>query len=101
MMDKKASTSYRSKLFGAKDLGAAGPGRFGGLASKNPSAPGNLNLADMPYASAVEKANTMAQRERQGLGPPIKQTKAVQDRIEKMFDLIEEKTAGIAKGGQN
>ena len=41
-------------------MGANGPGRFGGLASKNPSASRILNLSDMPYANAVEKANIIA-----------------------------------------
>jgi len=74
MLEKKTIKGYRSKLFGDKDLGlsATGPGRFGGLASKNPSAPRNMNLSDMPYANAVEKANIIAQRDKQGLGPPLK-----------------------------
>ena len=50
----------------------------------------------MPYGSAVDKANIMAQRERQGLGAPLKPTQDVQDRIEEIFTLIEEKTSSMA-----
>lgn len=39
-------------------------GRFGGLTSKNPSAPRNMNLTDMPYSNAVEKANIIAKRDK-------------------------------------
>ena len=97
MLQKKTIKGYRSKLFGDRDLGATGPGRFGGLASKNPSAPRNMNLADMPYANAVEKANIIAQRDKQGLGPPLKIKENVNLQIEKMFNLIEEKTKNIAQ----
>jgi len=52
-----------------------------------------MNPADMPYASTFEKANVMSQRQKQGIGAPVKHTQDVQDRIEKMFNLIEEKTS--------
>ena len=64
MLEKKNINGFRSKLFGDRDLGATGPGRFGGLASKNPSAPRNMNLTEMPYANAVEKANIIAKRDK-------------------------------------
>jgi len=50
----------------------------------------------LPYPSAVDKANIVAQREKQGLGAPLKQSQDVQDRIEEIFALIEEKTSSMA-----
>ena len=70
MQDKKATTGHRSRLFGQKELNISGAGGLGGLNSKIPQIPRSLNPADMVYANAVDKANTMAQRERMGLGPP-------------------------------
>jgi hypothetical protein len=70
MQDKKASTGHRGRLFGQKDLNISGVGGLGGLNSKIPQIPRSLNPAEMVYANAVDKANTMAQRERMGLGPP-------------------------------
>jgi len=59
-----------------------------------------MNPAEMPYASTFEKANIMSQRLKQGIGAPIKQSLDVQDRIEKMFNLIEEKTSNMTLSKQ-
>lgn len=49
----------------------------------------------MPYASTFEKANYISQRMKQGIGAPLKQTEDFQLKIEKMFNLIEQKTQSM------
>ena len=85
IQDKKATTGVRRRLFGRKDMEVGGPGNFGGLTQKIPNIPRNLNPSEISASIAFDKANIMAQREKQGLGAPIKQSKEMQGRIEKMF----------------
>lgn len=59
-LDKKASTGNRRRLFGQKDTDFMGGASLSGLTTKIPQVPRNMNPADMPYGSAVDKANIMA-----------------------------------------
>jgi hypothetical protein len=74
VLDKKASTSFRNRLFGKRDSENLSLGQIGGLTTKIPSIPLNFDASDLKQAKTFEKANIMAKRERFGLGPPVKQT---------------------------
>ena len=43
----------------------------------------------MQFTTTFEKANLITQREKQGMGAPLKQSVEVQDKVEKMFNYIE------------
>lgn len=53
------------------DPGSNQPGSFG-MGTKVPGIPKTTNPADMPYATAFDKANVMSQRLKQGVGAPLK-----------------------------
>lgn len=57
--------------------------------------PKNTQVTDGQFANAFDKANAIAYREKHGLGASLRQSQDVQERIEKMFQLIEEKTSSM------
>mmetsp|Transcript_1384 Transcript_1384/g.1823 ORF Transcript_1384/g.1823 Transcript_1384/m.1823 type:complete len:141 (+) Transcript_1384:1275-1697(+) len=90
IQDKKATTGIRRRLFGKRDMEIGGPGNFGGLTSKIPNIPRNLNPSEIQANLAFDKANIIAQREKQGLGAPVKPSKEMQNRIEKMLQMVDD-----------
>jgi hypothetical protein len=92
--DKKATSKFRNRLFGRKEE-ILSLGLQGGLSTKIPSVPGQIDPNDLKSASPFDKANLIALRERQGLGAPQSQSSEAQQRIQKLFNLVEEKTEAI------
>ena len=59
---------------------------------KVPQIPRQVQPTELIFSHAFDKANVVSQREKYGLGAPLKQDSEAQERIERMLNLIEEKT---------
>lgn len=88
-----ATTGPRKRLFKQYELSVRQGTESVGISGKLPVVPKNLNPGDIAFATPFEKANVISQRQKQGIGAPIKQSQDVQDKIEQMFNLIEKKTS--------